>query len=71
MISFNVVGVKFGKLCEHIRKIANIEAYCPSDNVSELTARANDEGFSEIYSNWLQLSRINENDAIMVFSVVP
>lgn len=51
------------------RKIANIESYCPSDNVSELTARANDQGFSEIYSNWLQLSRINENDAVMVFSV--
>ncbi len=51
------------------RKIVGIEAYAPTDNVSELTARANDEGFSEIFSQWLITSNLNKKDIIFVFSV--
>jgi D-sedoheptulose 7-phosphate isomerase len=51
------------------RKIAHIESYTPSDNVSELTARVNDEGWDTSYSAWLKTSRINAKDAILVFSV--
>lgn len=51
------------------RKIAGIEAYSPSDNVSELTARINDEGWDTSYSAWLAGSRIWEDDLLMVFSV--
>jgi D-sedoheptulose 7-phosphate isomerase len=51
------------------RKIANIEAYAPSDNVSELTARVNDEGWDTSYANWLRVSRLNESDMVFVFSV--
>jgi D-sedoheptulose 7-phosphate isomerase len=51
------------------RKIAQIEAYAPSDNVSELTARVNDEGWDTCYANWLRGSRLNETDMVFVFSV--
>jgi D-sedoheptulose 7-phosphate isomerase len=51
------------------RKIAHIESYTPSDNVSELTARVNDEGWDTSYSAWLRTSRIDEDDAMLVFSV--
>ena len=51
------------------RKIANIEAYAPSDNVSELTARVNDEGWDTCYANWLRGSRLDKSDMVMVFSV--
>ena len=51
------------------RKIAGIESYSPSDNVSELTARVNDEGWESCYAEWLKGSRLNKNDAIFVFSV--
>ncbi len=59
--------------CSHavndFRKICNIETYAPTDNVSELTARTNDEGWDTVFSKWLATSRLNKNDAIMVFSV--
>lgn len=51
------------------RKIAQIEAYAPSDNVSELTARVNDEGWDTCYANWLRGSRLTEADMLFVFSV--
>ena len=51
------------------RKIAGIEAYAPSDNVSELTARTNDEGWETTYAAWLKTSRIGKNDMLLVFSV--
>jgi D-sedoheptulose 7-phosphate isomerase len=51
------------------RKIANIEAYTPTDNVSELTARVNDEGWETSYVNWLKGSRFNKNDMVFIFSV--
>lgn len=51
------------------RKIARIEAYAPTDNVSELTARTNDDGWDSVFSNWLKISNLNSNDAILVFSV--
>jgi D-sedoheptulose 7-phosphate isomerase len=51
------------------RKIAGIESYTPSDNVSELTARVNDDGWETAYSNWLRGSRLNSKDAVFVFSV--
>ncbi len=51
------------------RKIGHIETYAPTDNVSELTARTNDEGWETTFSEWLKTSRINEKDAVMVFSV--
>jgi D-sedoheptulose 7-phosphate isomerase len=51
------------------RKIAHIESYTPTDNVSELTARVNDEGWDTSYSAWLRTSRINAKDGMLVFSV--
>jgi len=51
------------------RKIANIESYAPTDNVSELTARVNDDGWETSYSRWLQGSHLRKGDALMVFSV--
>ena len=51
------------------RKIIGIEAYAPTDNVSELTARPNDEGWSEIFSQWLVTSKLNSKDIIFIFSV--
>lgn len=51
------------------RKIGGIETYAPTDNVSELTARTNDEGWETTFTEWLKTSRINEKDTIMVFSV--
>ena len=51
------------------RKLCAIEAYSPVDNVAELTARANDEGWETIFSGWLEVSRINDKDAILVYSV--
>lgn len=51
------------------RKLAGIEAYCPSDNVSELTARINDDGWDTVYANWLRGSRLCATDLLFVFSV--
>jgi len=51
------------------RKIAQIEAYAPSDNVSELTARVNDDGWDTSYANWLLGSRLNSKDMVFVLSV--
>lgn len=51
------------------RKIAGIEAYAPTDNVSELTARANDNGWGSIFVDWLKVGRLNQNDMVLVFSV--
>ncbi len=51
------------------RKICNIQAYTPVDNVSELTARTNDDGFKFIFSDYLKCSNLNKNDAIFIFSV--
>ena len=51
------------------RKLAGIECYAPTDNVSELSARINDEGWETSYRNWLQGSRLGENDAVFVLSV--
>ena len=51
------------------RKIAGIESYAPTDNVSELTARINDEGWDTAFAKWLEGSRLNEKDLILVLSV--
>jgi len=51
------------------RKLCGFEAYCPTDNVSELTARTNDEGFEETFSAWLLGSRLGSRDAVLVYSV--
>lgn len=51
------------------RKLCAFEAYCVTDNVSELTARTNDDGWDSSYSNWLHSSRINSRDCLFVFSV--
>ena len=59
--------------CSHavndFRKLCGIEAYTPVDNVSELTARTNDEGWETVFAEWLKVSRANGNDALFVFSV--
>src|SRR6266849_1888381 len=59
--------------CSHavndFRKLAGIEAYSPCDNVAELTARTNDEGWATVFEAWLKTSRANDKDAIFVFSV--
>lgn len=51
------------------RKLCEIECYAPSDNVSELTARINDNGWKSSFSEWLRVSNLNKNDAIFIFSV--
>jgi D-sedoheptulose 7-phosphate isomerase len=51
------------------RKIAGIEAYAPTDNVSELTARTNDEGWASVFEAWLTVSRLKAQDTLLVFSV--
>src|SRR6202453_535576 len=51
------------------RKIANIETYAPTDNVSELTARINDESWESVFASWLKTSKVNNNDGVLVFSV--
>lgn len=51
------------------RKLANIECYAPTDNVSELTARTNDEGWETTFVNWLEVSNFQSKDMIFIFSV--
>jgi D-sedoheptulose 7-phosphate isomerase len=51
------------------RKLAGIEAYAPTDNVSELTARTNDDGWPTVFEEWLKVSRLRDTDAILVLSV--
>ena len=51
------------------RKITGIEAYAPTDNVSELTARTNDEGWSTVFERWLRVSRLRADDILLIFSV--
>src|ERR1700677_1414799 len=71
-IFFIGVGGSAGN-CSHavndFRKIAGIESYAPTDNVSELTARTNDEGWASVFVEWLKGSRLRSEDALMVFSV--
>jgi D-sedoheptulose 7-phosphate isomerase len=58
-----------GHAVNDFRKLCGIESYAPTDNVSELTARTNDEGWNTVFSEWLKVSRANAKDAIFVFSV--
>ena len=58
-----------GHAVNDFRKLCGIEAYAPTDNVSELTARTNDEGWPTVFAEWLKVSRANANDAILIFSV--
>jgi len=58
-----------GHAVNDFRKIAGIESYAPTDNVSELTARINDDGWETTFSKWLEVSRINGKDGVFVFSV--
>jgi D-sedoheptulose 7-phosphate isomerase len=51
------------------RKIAGLECYAPTDNVSELTARTNDDGWSTVFVEWLKGSRLNQDDALLILSV--
>ena len=71
-IFFLGVGGSAGN-CSHavndFRKIVGIESYAPTDNVSELTARTNDEGWSTIFVEWLKVSKLLPKDAIFIFSV--
>jgi len=71
-IFFLGVGGSAGN-CSHavndFRKLANIECYTPTDNVSELTARINDEGWKTSFSAWLKVSKINSKDCLFFFSV--
>lgn len=59
--------------CSHavndFRKIVGIESYAPTDNVSELTARTNDEGWETIFAEWLKTSKLSNNDALFILSV--
>lgn len=59
--------------CSHavndFRKLCGIEAYSPVDNVSELTARTNDEGWDTVFSGWLEVSQLGDKDALLIFSV--
>ncbi|MEE8393805.1 MAG: SIS domain-containing protein [Rhodospirillales bacterium] len=69
-----LIGVGGGAAnCSHavndFRKLCHIEAYAPTDNVAELTARTNDEGWEIVFSEWLKISRAKAKDALFVFSV--
>src|SRR4051812_17368814 len=71
-VFFLGVGGSAGN-CSHavndFRKIVGIECYAPTDNVSELTARTNDEGWETVFVEWLKVSRLKTQDALFVFSV--
>jgi D-sedoheptulose 7-phosphate isomerase len=71
-IFFLGVGGSAGN-CGHavndFRKLCGMEAYAPTDNVSELTARVNDEGWDTSFSEWLKVSRLDKRDALLIFSV--
>ena len=71
-IFFLGVGGSAGN-CSHavndFRKIVGIEAYAPTDNVSELTARTNDEGWATVFAEWLKISKLNSKDVIFILSV--
>ncbi len=71
-IFFLGVGGSAGN-CSHavndFRKIVGIECYAPTDNVSELTARTNDEGWSTVFLEWLKISKLSNNDMLFIFSV--
>ena len=71
-IFFLGVGGSAGN-CSHavndFRKIVGIESYAPTDNVSELTARTNDEGWASVFVEWLKVSKLSAKDAIFIFSV--
>jgi D-sedoheptulose 7-phosphate isomerase len=58
-----------GHAVNDFRKLCGIEAYAPTDNVSELTARTNDEGWHTVFVEWLRTSRAGDKDAVFVFSV--
>ena len=58
-----------GHAVNDFRKIVGIESYAPTDNVSELTARTNDEGWETVFVEWLKTSRLKANDALFIFSV--
>src|SRR5258706_8170401 len=58
-----------GHAVNDFRKICGFEGYAPTDNVSELTARTNDEGWATVFSEWLKGSRINAKDGLLIFSV--
>src|ERR1022692_1517262 len=58
-----------GHAVNDFRKICDFEAYTPTDNVSELTARTNDEGWDTTFAEWLKGSRLSDRDAVLVFSV--
>lgn len=71
-VFFLGVGGSAGN-CSHavndFRKIAGIESYAPTDNVSELTARANDDGWASIFVEWLKISKLIPKDLVFIFSV--
>ena len=71
-IFFLGVGGSAGN-CSHavndFRKIIGVESYAPTDNVSELTARTNDDGWETVFSEWLKVSKLSKKDAVLVFSV--
>ena len=58
-----------GHAVNDFRKLCGIEAYAPTDNVSELSARTNDEGWHTVFSEWLKVSRVSAKDALLVLSV--
>src|SRR5580704_6401168 len=58
-----------GHAVNDFRKICGIESYAPTDNVSELTARVNDEGWDTCFAEWLKVSKLGKSDALLVFSV--
>lgn len=58
-----------GHAVNDFRKLCGIETYAPTDNVSELTARTNDEGFETIFSEWLKVSKLGANDGLLIYSV--
>ena len=58
-----------GHAVNDFRKLANIETYAPTDNVAELTARTNDDGWASVFSGWLKVSNLNSSDCLFILSV--
>jgi D-sedoheptulose 7-phosphate isomerase len=58
-----------GHAVNDFRKLAGLESYAPTDNVAELTARTNDEGWNTVFSGWLKVSKLNSNDCLFILSV--
>ena len=69
VLGFGGSAANAGHAVNDFRKLAGIETYAPTDNVAELTARTNDEGWQTVFSGWLKVSKLNSKDCLFILSV--